>query len=267
MYKKKVFGVLVVASLLFIVGSLIVSSACCLCPEKQVKIKEIPVPWQSWVPIPGGVTSVIQLPQDFAEAVVISRDWAAIPQAIELEDLMWDKTEAVVLRTKKEWMGTDEKSMQVRPGGKLTLDIPVSGGDTAVVARYTVALASAPDDIVAHVITEAVLEPVPLPVPVPVPLPVVTGWFINPTVTNDTGVQVDNLEVDLYGAQPSDVNWWYNNKWRDPPEINKIPGGTEVKWKDPSQPLNPGESIHFGLALKSGVEPTSVRVFWTRLCP
>lgn len=253
-----------------------------LLEEKQVKIKEIPIPWQFWQVQDQVMVDVIRLPEAFAEPVVITRQWTTLPQVIELQDLTWDETEAMMREMGRWWIGSAEfpvsehaRPVTLKPGEDVTLNIPVAEGDAAVIVRYTVALASSPSEVVAHVVNEAVVE-------VGSPL-VIRGSLSNFDVHNNTGVNVDNFELDLYGIAPSDVTGWYSEAggyhwetkswgltlyggWGIPPSINEIPGGTEVKWKNAAYPIEPCQWVHFGVYLAENVRPLEVRGYWTRLC-
>lgn len=291
MLKKRVFSLLMAIGLVFILSGLMVTSVSC-CDDGQRKIKEVPIPWQTWEPIDGAVRDVIRLSEDFKETVVITRDWTYLPQPVELNDLTWDETDALVeemgVETSVLWAvgtwptwstgWTTLPSVTLEPGAEVAVDIPVFvvETDAAVVLRYTVALESEPDEVVARVINEAVFE---MPT---AGQPVITGMLTNFDVHNNTGEDVDNFELDLYGVEPSGVDDWYQKGlpvddstwgdtfwyggWGTSPDISKIDGGTEVKWKDADHPIPSCTTVHFGVGLKDNVVPESVRGHWTQLC-
>jgi hypothetical protein len=100
---------------------------CCEDKERQVKVKQIPVPWQFWRTIDGGVTDIIQLSDTYCQPVVVSREWAVLPVQIPLDNLTWVETEAMVMEYsmlgEKVWLGRDEEPVLLNPGDELTVDI------------------------------------------------------------------------------------------------------------------------------------------------
>ena len=100
---------------------------------------EIPVPWQTWQARPGVIWDVIQLPGDVdIEPVAVQRELVTLKRAVSPEALTWNDVERLVARTGLEWQRFDREPVKVPPGEQLTLRIPVSSEDQAVIVRYTV---------------------------------------------------------------------------------------------------------------------------------
>jgi hypothetical protein len=156
-------------------------------------------------------------------------------------------------------------------------DVPFQGEAAAVVVRYTVAEARAPDDPVIYIVNEALLESESPQV--------IIGQLTNFEVHNNTCVEVDNFELEIYGIQPSDILGWYwqgmpqnlvwinrswgptlYGGWGTPPYIGLLPdGAVEVKWKAPDYPIKSCQWVYFGLYIRPGVYPVGVQAFWTIL--
>ncbi len=59
---------------------------------------------------------------------------------------------------------------------------------------------------------------------------------------------------------------WYGG-WGAPPVMIPLPGGVEIKWIDQDHPVVPCEWIHFGVALRPGVNLTGARAYLTQIVP
>ncbi|NIS83363.1 MAG: hypothetical protein GTO14_24925 [Anaerolineales bacterium] len=238
-----------IATMLLIPNTLTISSA-----YDVKKVKVIPAPVQFWREFIGGVTDIIVSdPPDWPEGVALVRDYVVLHEGedpIPLEALTWPGTEELP------WERIDIEPYILEPGETAEYDIPTVETDAAVLVRYTVAWASTPDVIEAHFVNEAILESSSPQV--------IVGQLTNFDVHNDYHEAVDNFELELYGIQPSDVEAWFPG-WGAPPQINAIPGGTEIIWLDPTQPIPPCHWEHFGLHLKPGVIATGVKAYWTQL--
>jgi hypothetical protein len=253
MRNKKVFKLLRVISLVFIL-ILTSSSLACVPPEEGYEeVAEIPLPWQSWETIDGGVMNIIVLSDEYTQAVVITRQWVTLNESIELNDLTWNETEMRVMELVGNWTGSDEEPVLLEPGSNVTLNISTTEEDAAVVLRYTVALASNPADVEVHVINEALLSYVQI-----------EGTLASFKVHNRTFGEVDNFELEIKGfIQPSDIVGWYVG-WGTPPVITVMPDGIKVTWRDPANPIQHCTSVNFGLYFKKGVAPTGIRASWTK---
>ena len=229
------------------------------------KVKMIPIPPQFWVEFPGGVTDIIVFdPPEIIEAVALVRDYAVLHKTeelpegyIPLELLTWPGTEDLPW----EPIDTPEDPCILMPGEEAVYDIVTDPDVTAVLVRYTVAWASTKNVIEAHFVNEAILESKSPQV--------IIGQLSNFDVHNDYHEPVDNLELELYGIQPSDIVAWFPG-WGTPPQIHPIPpragmpAGTEIIWMDRDNPVMPCEWEHFGLKLKPGVIGVGVKAYWTQ---
>lgn len=220
------------------------------------KVKVIPAPVQFWREFIGGVTDIIVFdPPEITEPVALVREYAVLHEGQEpvpLELLTWPGTEGLPW----EPIDTPEKPLILPPDGIAEYDIPTLESDTAVLVRYTVAWASSQNVIEAHFVNEAILESKSPQV--------IVGQLSNFDVHNDYHEPVDNFELELYGIDPADIVDWFPG-WGAPPQINPIPGGTEIIWMEPTQPVQPCEWVHFGLHLKPGVIAEGIKAYWTQL--
>jgi len=239
----------------------------------QKKVKEVPAPWQSWVPGHGGIMDVIRLPEEVwdPDGTAIVRDYVVLNEEIPLDDLTWYDT------VNLSWLPIDnpEEPYFLSPGEEVEYFINTSENDKAVLLRYTVAWASTPNILEGHFINEAVLDN-----------QLIIAQHSNPDIHNDYDEPVDNFELELYGVQPSDIiSWYYKDKpqnliwknnsfgptlyggWGTPPVIKAHPdgNGTEIKWKDRKNPIEYCEWVHFGLTLNPNASNGKAKAYWTQL--
>ncbi len=229
---------------------------------QHLKVIEIPVPWQTWRPEPEQVVDVIHLSTDFAEPVIISREFISTDFRIPLDDLVWDNSTLAPL-----WQPVTTDPVVLNPGDVVELPIPVLPIDLGVYVRYTVALASNPDNIITRFVNEAEIETLPI-----AQIPSIVGSLSNFDAHNDTGKPVHDLELDILNVTPADVWGWYNaaDAWglhpvTNDPHIGTIPGGIEVNWVDEWNPIKYCETKHFGLYLNPNTPEPLVRAYWTRM--
>ena len=117
--------------------------------------REVPMPWQSWEARGGRVWDVIGFPRVIdLGPVAVQREFVALPKAIELQDLTWQKTDEIVRKLGLVWTHADRDAKRLAPGEQLVLNIPVNASDRAAVVRYTV---SERGSIVARFVNEAIL--------------------------------------------------------------------------------------------------------------
>ena len=81
---------------------------------------------------------------------MIQREFAVAPIWLPLEELNWDNTSALL-----DWMLIDDVPIPMAPGEILDFPIPFPGGEAGIYMRYTVALASNPENVLVRVINEA----------------------------------------------------------------------------------------------------------------
>ncbi|MEW5807729.1 MAG: hypothetical protein AB1756_10355 [Acidobacteriota bacterium] len=228
---------------------------------RHVKVIEIPVPWQTWRAEPNTIVDVIRLDANFAEAVMIKREYAVGPFRVPLDDLNWDVPLPV------SWTPVPTDPVVLNPGDKVELSIPVVPGDQGVFVRYTVALQRNPDNVITRFVNEAEIE-----MGLDRQIPSIVGTLSNFDAHNDTGKPVHDLELDILNIAPQDVWEWYKgaNSWglhpaTNDPYIAPIPGGTEVNWVDEWTPMKYCETKHFGLRLNPNTPEPFVRAYWTRI--
>jgi hypothetical protein len=248
MRNKKVFKWLMVISFVFILIS-ISNLLACIPPQPEV-VAENPFPWSYWKAIDDGVQDIIVLYEDYDQSVFITRQWVTLNESIELSDLTWEGTESI------NWTGSDEDPVLLEPGGTVALNISTTVADAAVVVRYSVATVTDPDNVVVRFIEEGVFEGGEI-----IPL-------FNFDVYNNTGEEVDNFELELYGnITAADIDVWFAG-WGTPATVTTVTGvGVEIMWKDTANPINatsPHNHEHFGVALKSNVGQLGAQGFWTK---
>lgn len=261
--RKAMLSVIMVATILIVAAQPIEAEL----PDYFVeKVEVIPAPMQFWREFIGGVTDIIIFNSPtVTEGVAIVRDYAILHKTeelpegrIPLELLTWEGTEGLPW----EPIDTPEEPFILLPGESAYYDMYTDPDATAVLVRYTVAWASTPNVIEAHFVNEAILESESPQV--------IVGQLSNFDIHNDYDEPVDNFELELYGIQPSDIVDWFPG-WGAPPQINPIPpspempGGTEVMWMEPTQPVNPSQWEHFGLHLKPGVIAVGIEAYWTQV--
>jgi len=228
---------------------------------RHLKIVELPLPWQVWEPMPGTVMDIIQLAPEFPELVMIQREFAVAPIWLPLEELNWDNTSAQL-----DWQLIDSDPVPLPPGGRIDFPIPFPGGEAGLYMRYTVALASNPENVLVRVINEAEVIGPP-------DRPEIFGSLSNFDVHNDTGKPVHDLELELEGVTPQDVYQWYTgpDAWGlgpdGAPAIDFLPdgSGTQLHWVDEWKPLDYCQWRHFGVRLNPWAWPLRVSLHWTRV--
>lgn len=227
---------------------------------RHLKVIELPVPWQTWRAEPGRIIDVIRLSPDFGDSVLIQREWAVVPFTVPLDDLIWDNPIIP-------WQPVTTDPVLLPPGGVAELPLLVSGGGPAgaVLVRYTVAPAVNPENVVVRFVNEAPFEALSV-------IPTILGSLSNFDVRNDTGKPVHDLELDLLGIGLQDIVGWYRGPlaWGlhpigGDPTIRPLAGGVEVNWVDEWNPMQHGETRHFGLRLGPQAPEPLVRAFWTRV--
>ena len=232
-------------------------------PLPVEKVKEIPVPWQTWEDASdyNGVWSHTTLHEDASDSVEIKREYAGAINAIPLDDLTYDGCDHLP------WLDVPWDPSLIEPGETdsfVISDIPQEY--SAVLVRYTVAWAETPDVIEAHFINEAILES-----------RAITGSLSNFDVHNSYDGEINNFELELYGdISPTDVvdvydppgdpykanGTWYGG-WGAPPKINQKPYGIEIMWLDMEHPVQYCEWFHCGVTLKPTVTLNGAKAFLT----
>lgn len=230
---------------------------------KIKKVKQIPVPWQFWQVTESVVTDIITLSMTFDQgSVIISREFATLPITVPLDSLNWD--------LEAPWMPVRGDPVTLDPGDSILLDIEVNPNDSAVLVRYTVALAGDPQTIITRFTNEATLYWSAQQ------QPEITGTLSNFDVHNNDDEPYDNLELDFFGEiDTADIWNWYTgeNSWGNPPRIANFPpgtfpdqpGGVEVTWIDRINPIKHCETRHFGLKVDPKVGVTGVQAYWTQI--
>jgi hypothetical protein len=265
----------------------------------QVKVAQVPIPWQFWATVTNattGVTTAIDririsptwlnppVGQPAGQGTVfVRRQVARSPVAIPLEQLVWGPDGPVpepFPGGKLEWQLVDTLPMPVEEGKDLELPIELASWEGAVLVAYEVmndALGEGPP--VLHSINEAVLEG-------DSPKAIVQV-MVNFDVQNNTGGEVTNFELDFLGIDFScrDIPWalgfvkgtgelWGANE-DSPLVVRPINGGTEVKWVQRDRALRNSEWLHCGLMFRlgdlvdgdvGGVGAT-VQGYWTIIVP
>jgi hypothetical protein len=222
------------------------------------KVVEIPVPWQTWRPAPGLIVDVIRLSPAFPVGVLLRREFAVLPVRLPLDELNWDNPAIP-------WQPVMLDPVVLSPGDTVELPIPVTGpmSGGGVYVRYTVALASDPDNILTRFVNEAEFDLPPI-----TPIPSIVGTLSNFDAHNDTGKPAHDLELDIQNITPDDVWDWYRGPgaWGLDPVVSALPdgGGTEVTWVDDGNPMDFCQTRHFGLRLDPNTPEPLVRAFWTR---
>ena len=118
---------------------------------REVKVSQIPVPWQFWLVPPGNfVRDVVQLSDTFDGPVTIRRDFALTMDPVPLDQLNWDLAAA--------WQPGDPSPVTLSPGSQADLDISVDWSRWgAVLVRYEVTNGSG--DLPVRFVNEAILGP------------------------------------------------------------------------------------------------------------
>lgn len=118
---------------------------------REVKVSQIPVPWQFWLVPPGNfVRDVVQLSDTFDGPVTIRRDFALAMDPVPLDQLNWDLAAA--------WQPGDPSPVTLSPGSQADLDIPVDWSRWgAVLVRYEVTNSSG--GVPVRFVNEAILGP------------------------------------------------------------------------------------------------------------
>jgi hypothetical protein len=225
------------------------------------KIVEIPVPWQTWRPEPGDppepprVVDVLRLNPEFPEPVIVTREFATEPFRMPLDELNWD--------LQLSWEPVPADPTLLGPGDEVELDIFVFPEVLGVYVRYTVALASNPDEIVTRFVNEAeILVETNRQL-----APTIVGELSNFDAHNNTGKPVHDLELEIMNLTPGEIVDWYRgpDAWGTDPVIRFTPDGlaTQVTWVDDDDPIPHCETRHFGLHLAPTQQEPLVRAFWS----
>ncbi|MFC1995139.1 hypothetical protein ACFLVK_01880 [Chloroflexota bacterium] len=291
----------------------------------QIKVAQVPLPWQFWayeINDDGTVTIIDRIrisptweippiePPGLppGEGTILVRRWSAVaPNAIELEDLLWEFEEVnnemeplptpPLLPPNLRWEQEELDPIPVVEGEDLELDITLPAGSEAeaVLVAYEVIRETedGTQEVVGHFLNEAVLN---LPLPDPSVSPIVEVR-VNFDIHNDTDYAVTNFELDFQGLEFSgdDITgavgfkvgggrWGANPqnplivrpieiKVADPdnPGETKTIKGTEVKWVEPCHPLVKSDWLHIGLSftLTEWIESVNATVqgYWTIIPP
>ncbi len=232
----------------------------------QVKVAQVPIPWQFWAIEPGLepgtsiVTDLIRISPTWLSppgdqppgegAVFISRQFVVVPEEIPLLELVWGSG-PVPSRPDLEWELVDPDPIEVPVGEDVELPILVTPDDGAVLVAYEVTTEAG--DVEGHFINEAILESSS-------PREIVR-ILVNFDIHNGTGRDdITNFELDFLGLEfscedivdalgfvvPDPTQLWGANE-DNPLVVRHIPGGTEVKWVEPDRPLANCEWLHVGL--------------------
>ena len=117
---------------------------------RHEKIAEIPVPWQTWEALPGRILDVIRVPIEFAQPVLVQRQFALSMTRLPLDELNWRDPDPLI-----SWQIYDPSPIELPPGSAALLEIPLMIEARAAYVRYTVALASNPGQVVTRFVNEA----------------------------------------------------------------------------------------------------------------
>jgi hypothetical protein len=233
---------------------------------KPAKVK-LPIAYSFWDVSEEGLTDIITYTGP--ESIVISPSYVTKPEYMGSCHMTWEETQDF------NWLPLEETVLS--PGDTIKFSIPMESGDVAAFVRYEVRYAlSNPglqDAFIDRFISEAILSE---------PWPGNSNlWhtITNFEVQNSQNKPVDNFEVEFYGdITPSHIvdyhdpdppgepylseNTWYGG-WGCPPAINTISNGINVTWEDTSNPIQPGQSVYFGLFVDPNVPiPTEISGHW-----
>lgn len=290
---KKVINLLMALGLVFILSSLLVASVGCD-TEEEIEVMEVPCPWQTWEIIDGNVRGTVSLSEDYAEAMVVEREWAILPQTVELDDLTWANIDALVEESETEtsvlwavgtWSGgwTTLPPVTIEPGAEVSVDIPLPVVEVetgvAAVLRYTAALASDPDDIVAGFVNA-------VPIQLKIGQPQTVGPLSLLRVHNNWNDGVNNFELVFSGLKADDItkfygsgspfkqneNWgmtWYGGWGVNPTTgnasvIEKPDGTLQIVWKDTENTIKVCEWVYFGIEIKPDKTFPPPTLSWTK---
>lgn len=117
---------------------------------REVKVRQIPIPWQFWVLPPGPfVRDVVQLSDLYPDQVWIRREYALAETPVPLDLLNWDLA--------ANWQPDPAGPILLDPGDQADLDIPVNPDDAAVLVRYAVSIPT--DAPVVRFVNQAIRGP------------------------------------------------------------------------------------------------------------
>lgn len=248
----------------------------------------IPLPWPTWEIVDGAVRGKISLAESSPESVVLELDWIILPGILEFDDLLWedlDEGETSVLWPSDVWLAgwTALPSVTLEPGGEYSVDIPLPvvevETNTTVVLEYTVALASAPDDIMAGFVNAA-------PMQLKVGGPQMVGPLSIFRLHNDWKDGVNNFELKFSGLKTDDFikfygsgfpttrnelwgKTWYSG-WGINPDtgnasvVEKPDGTIEIVWKDTKNTIKVCEWVYFGVEIKPNKTFPPPAPTWTK---
>jgi hypothetical protein len=118
---------------------------------REVKVSQLPVPWQFWLVPPGNVLrDVVQLSDTFDGPATIRRDYALSADPVPLDQLNWALPAS--------WQSDPAGPVTLRPGFQSSLDIAVDWTRWgSVLVRYEVTTATGETPV--RFVNEAILGP------------------------------------------------------------------------------------------------------------
>jgi hypothetical protein len=186
------------------------------------------------------------------DGVMVERDFALMPAALELADLMWDQTMALP------WMpGMGPELIPADPEFVSFLQIDNFEMLPAILVRYPVSVPGIEEPI-ARFTNELIIDPMIMQ---PQQL------FSNFDVYNYTEFCVNDFHISIDGVSCMDFamppnNFYIPMGW-DVICVDR-PGGCEVSWFSvDGSCLMPGEMLHFGLGLMGNPNVRVNAAYWT----
>ena len=227
----------------------------------------IPLPYSFWNISEYGLTNIIKY--DGTESIVITPSYVTQTEYMGSCHMTWEETQHL------DWIPLDETILS--SGDTIEFSPPMKSGDIAAFIKYEVRYelpdSCSQNNYIDRFISEAILSN-PWPTN-----PDLLYTITNFEVQNSLDIPVDTYELEFHGdINPSDiVDWhdpeppgepylsegtWYDG-WGCPPSINTIPNGIKVTWIDTNTPIQPGQSVYFGLFVNPEVSiPAEIKGHW-----
>ena len=227
----------------------------------------VPISYSFWYVNEEGLTNIIKY--DGTESIVITPYYVTQTEYMGSCYMTWEETQHL------DWIPLDETILS--SGDTIEFSLPMKSGDIAAFIKYEVRYelpgSCSQNNYIDRFISEAILSN-PWPTN-----PDLRYTITNFEVQNSLDIPVDTYELEFHGdINPSDiVDWhdpeppgepylsegtWYDG-WGCPPSINTIPNGIKVTWIDTNTPIQPGQSVYFGLFVNPEVSiPTEIKGHW-----
>lgn len=102
------------------------------------RVKEVPLPMQSWLAQDGVVVDMIAYCNDDVGEIEVERGYATFGEIIDLDMMMWENLDMLMAEYATSGMYVDEVFTMMPSGEPAYLDIPVNSGDKSVMVWYLV---------------------------------------------------------------------------------------------------------------------------------